>query len=971
MRLPADGSAGQLYLRAIALVVPIGALAVVGMSLLAAPAEVDEEDAFIAKLMEMDAKKMAGVHLPPATLRPSGFAVCGEDFKSPRRVDGDPRGLLRTNIADIDPKNPEAALRGLPADLQFADNEVTRLGARGHLTHGPDYLMLKPEAIAAKGLDAVLDGIRRDVTSIIDYRANSTILAYVEAGQVGKLRQNEDVAFFYAMQPGDKIDMTAGRRPLINRERALDPTFLLEVAMVPGGSGQGARDRLAKIPGVVDVADYGVDGSAYLVRADHKALGRIAREPEVLHIQESLELMQLNSKVPVMVQAGSAEDAHFIRPFDDAGVDGGGIDTNADGQRVNNGTDTVPPQLVGVIDNGISADTPSFSQTAMQVFDIQHSFPAANHRKVHSIIAVRDNGDDCDGVLDGAGSHGNTVASAIAAWPSGVGVFATRSGLGGGGQPRNANLDGVAKGARIIVSDVAGRSLCTINSLIERGGNVDPGSLATRLAELICPRSGGTGLCAGIVGGGAETHLAVTPFGAPDNFSTTQFLATNGTYPQQAADIDKFLYNNRDFMVFAPVGNNGGFSGNNRVGLMLCVIPDLFNGTAADEDPNVSRPIQTQPPSTAKNLVSVGGTRTDAVTVFGTNDQENNTVCFGSKGPATLESLRMAPLVTAPATDLLSLTFETASIAAFRSRDNNNVFPVDAQIDEGNFGTSYAAAYMAGAGALIRDYFAQGFYPTGDRQPANLVPNVSGALVKAALVASAKFGVLVGTQGQDVNERNLRRTRGMNLGTVGGVFIGVMGNSEQGYGRAVLSHTLPLSNWSKNFVTSPNAPSTPEHPARGLLVWDDIATGEPAIDNVTTSKTHRFRVGSPRTIVGAGGGLAVLRSELVIGLAWTDIPSAPGSGGPLVNDLDLVVTSPGPDNCLAPGDLKPDGVTVCPAGSATDNLAYDGNVYNGGHNAPWTDQYSLARPAASGEIHDLRNPQEGFHLNSDPNQDRN
>ncbi|HEV8699781.1 MAG TPA: thrombospondin type 3 repeat-containing protein, partial [Candidatus Polarisedimenticolia bacterium] len=40
-------------------------------------------------------------------------------------------------------------------------------------------------------------------------------------------------------------------------------------------------------------------------------------------------------------------------------------------------------------------------------------------------------------------------------------------------------------------------------------------------------------------------------------------------------------------------------------------------------------------------------------------------------------------------------------------------------------------------------------------------------------------------------------------------------------------------------------------------------------------------------------------------------------------------------------------------------------------NAPWTDQYSLARPAASGEIHDLRNPQEGFHLNSDPNQDRN
>src|SRR6185436_11333829 len=251
------------------------------------------------------------------------------------------------------------------------------------------------------------------------------------------------------------------------------------------------------------------------------------------------------------------------------------------------------------------------------------------------------------------------------------GAFATRSGIGEGDQPRNANLDGVAKGARIIVSDVAGRPLCTINSLIERGGNVDPASLSARLNELICPKTGGTGTCSGIVGGATEAHLAVTPFGAPDNFSTVQFLASNGTYPQQAADIDTFLYNNRDFMVFAPVGNNGGLFGTGRVGLMLVVIPDLFNGTAADEIPTVQRRIQTQPPSTAKNLVSVGGTRADAVTLFGTNDQENNTAAFSSKGPATPESLRMAPIIMAPATDLIP-AFETASISAFRSRDNNN-----------------------------------------------------------------------------------------------------------------------------------------------------------------------------------------------------------------------------------------------------------------------------------------------------------
>ncbi|MEK7282306.1 MAG: S8 family serine peptidase, partial [Acidobacteriota bacterium] len=538
------------------------------------------------------------------------------------------------------------------------------------------------------------------------------------------------------------------------------------------------------------------------------------------------------------------------------------------------------------------------------------------------------------------------------------------------------NLDGVAKGSRIIVTDVADRARCTINSLIEKGGNVDPGSLLARLNELICPSTGGTGSCSGIVGGGSESHLAVLPFGAPDNFSTTQFLPTNGTYPQQSGDIDVFLYNNRDFMVFAPVGNSGGLAGTQRVGLMLVVIPDLFNGTAADEDPNFPRPIQVAPPSTAKNLVAVGAHRADAVTVFGTNDQENDTVGFESRGPATPESLRMAPIVTATGTDLVP-AFELASVAAFRSRDGDNLDPVDAQIDAGNFGTSYAAAYVTGAAAIIRDYFAQGFYPTGGRQAANRVPDVSGALVKAALVASAKFGVSIGTQGQDVNERNLRRTRGMDMGSPFGVAVGVMGNSEQGYGRPVLTHVLPLANWAKNFETSPNAPSTPEHPARGLLVWDDIATGEAAIDNTHTSQTHTFRVGGPRTTVGAGGGLAVLRSELVIGLAWTDIPSAPGSGGPLVNDLDMVITSPGPDNCLADGDIKPDGVTVCGAsscgvgGCAADNLAYDGNVYRGGNNNPQTDQFSRSRPAASAEVHDQRNPQEGFHLNSDPDNNRN
>src|SRR4029077_269996 len=174
------------------------------------------------------------------------------------------------------------------------------------------------------------------------------------------------------------------------------------------------------------------------------------------------------------------------------------------------------------------------------------------------------------------------------------------------------------------------------------------------------------------------------------------------------------------------------------------------------------------------------------------------------------------------------------------------------------------------------------------------------------------------------------------LGTISGHNIGIMGNSEQGYGRVVMTSVLPLANWSKRFRvggvdpanavrwTAGNTPPGPmhwEYPAEGLLVWDDIATGEPAIDNAHTSQTHTFKVSSAQSAVASDGGRVASAGQLRVGLAWTDPPSAPGTGGPLVNDLDLVVESPGPDNCLFAGVTKPDG-TICGAGTDADNRFY-------------------------------------------------
>jgi len=928
-----------------------------------------DESQFEQTLLRDEARRMSSLSLPEGYLPPAEFSPFGGALK-PRRLSAElAAGTLASPIGDVawDPAEDDV-IATLKPGLRWGANELTKV-EKGAIRPGLNYVLLS--AAAQQSPDEAMRSLA-DAATIISVLPRSTFLVNVEARNMHLLRQSPYVARIRPMDPVMKLALDFGARPEIMKARASDPALRAWVTLVPGVSTSDAARSISAIPGVSNVTENAFGGQLFL-QVHYTAVDRLARMADVLSIETVRDAMLLNDENVPTIQAGSAEDASFIRPFDAVGVDGGGIDTNGDGRRINNGSDAVPPQIVTVVDNGISYDTPNFSQTATQTTTLTAPIGPA-HRKVHSIQNAGDTGTSCDAPLSGGATHGNTVSAAIAAYPSQLGFFASRAGIGGPTQPRNENLDGIARGARIIMEDAATTAVCTINSLVERGGNVSPGSLLDRMNFAICPITApAVGFCAGTVGGGTETHLAVLPFGAPSNFSTFQFQVTDGTYPQQAADLDTFLYNNRDFMIFSPVGNNGGLIGNNRLGLALRVIPDLFNGTALDENPNVPAPIQIPPPATAKNVVATGSSTADCFTFFGSTDCEATNNNFTSRGPATPESLRMAPIVMAPAFDLIQTPY-TAAVAVFRSNDNDNLAPIDAQLDEGNFGSSYAAAYMTGAGALIRDYFAQGFYPTGSRVDADRTANLSGAFVKAALAASADFNEGgIATQGQDNNERNLRRTRALNLGTVSGVggsqFVGIMGNSEQGYGRPVLTHVLPLGNWSDSFVLHPDSGLHREYPAAGMLAFDRLATGEPLINNTTqTSVTHTFRVASS-FVQTVGTAFVVTTNQLRIALAWPDIPSPAGSGGPLVNDLDLILESPGPDNCLDSTDTRPNG-DPCLATAADDNEFVDGNNYDGGRNNATFDQWSLIRTLTSGvEAHDFRNPIEAIHLNGDPNFD--
>jgi Thrombospondin type 3 repeat len=922
---------------------------------------------FLDQVDAVENARLAGLVPPEPVAPPAEFSPLGQP-RAQRIVQGEAAdGLLLTNLGHVDWDAARDDLAAaVPSALHLGHGEF-QAGGRGTLRPGLDFVLLDTRQVALHGADEAMRSVQEHAR-IVEVLSGSALLVWVEANDLAALAGDPFVSRTRAVEPYHKIDLDLGALPRLSRREAANPDLLATVTVVPGLDGPGFRHRLESLPGVSEVTPFATEGAGYQLRVNYRSVRELARLDEVRFIAPVPEFLLSNAENVPTVQAGSAEDSSFARPFDDAGVDGGGIDTNGDGKRINDGTDTVPPQIVAIVDNGISADTPSFSQTATQVRPGLTPF-GPRHRKIQAIQTVVDTGTGCDAQLSGGSTHGNAVASVIAAWPSAFGIYATRGGIGGPSEPRAMNLDGVARGSRIIMEDAATTAVCLINSLIEKGGNVSPGALIDRLNLAICPATGGTGACSGITGGGNDTHLAIFPFGVP-NWSTDQFAATNGQYDQAAVDVDTFLYNHRDFMVFAPVGNNGKLVDQNPMGYSGAVFPDLFNGTAADNNPNIPHGIQVTSPATAKNVVSVGGSNADCFTFFGQVDCESLLSSYSSKGPAT-SSLRMAPIVVAPQFDFQGDGAPyTGAVAVFRSNDNDLLEPIDAQLSEGNFGTSYAAGYMTGAGAIIRDYFAQGFYPTGSRNTGDRVANVSGALIKAALVASADFGEYINSIGEDATTRNLRRTRALNLGVVGGISIGIMGNGEQGFGRAVLTDVLPLSGWSSDFTLHPAAVNQPEWPSSGLLAFDAMVTGEPLLNNTSnTSKTHDFRVLGNHTLTLPGGAIVLANAQLRIALAWPDRPSSAGTGGPLVNDLDLVLTSPGPDNCLSPADTKPDG-SICPANAADDNQLFDGNSYDGGHNNAVTDQWSLARTSTSGtEVHDRYNPIEAVHLTSDKNAD--
>lgn len=163
-------------------------------------------------------------------------------------------------------------------------------------------------------------------------------------------------------------------------------------------------------------------------------------------------------------------------------------------------------------------------------------------------------------------------------------------------------------------------------------------------------------------------------------------------------------------------------------------------------------------------------------------------------------------------------------------------------------GTSFACPQISAGGALIRQYFMDGYYPTGAPEPVNAF-TPTGALLKAMLLNS---GVdMTGETGYP--------------------------NDLEGWGRMLLDDAVHFAGED-----------------RTLLVAD---IRNDSAESLNTSDVHEMEF----EVVASG-------PKLKVTLVYTDVPAAPSAAYVPVNDLDLEVESP--SGLIYKGNVFAGGLSV-------------------------------------------------------------
>jgi subtilisin family serine protease len=577
-------------------------------------------------------------------------------------------------------------------------------------------------------------------------RTGALVIARIEphrwlvSGRSEELEMPETVIAVDPWHPVQAIgselrDIAVGKRSDA-RERGI------VVALAPGADLGGVQDRLETVGASITWVDAEAEPAPQIgLRAPGDRMAEIV---DALAATQGLAWAELQAPIRLLNHASvwacqSGEPGSF--PVFDHGLRGEG-------------------QIIGIMDTGLDIDDCRFEDEAA-------GLPALNQT---------------DGVEVNLG-HRKVLAVDFhweADWPPGPrdwddhGHGTHVAGSAAGDMPTygtHDRVDGMAPAARLVIQD-GGALIDDCADLPGLGCPVKPlGPVLEQARDQ-----------------GARLHT--NSWGDEENFLPF------GRYTERTADVDRFMWEHKDTLVFFAAGNSGP-----------------GDGTVIS-------------PATSKNVVAVGAT------LHGLYDPPC-VVDFSSRGP-TMDG-RIKPDVVAPGTMIVSAA-------------TSFTVPGPTCGDATMSGTSMAAPTAAGLGALVRQYFVDGFHPSGRANAADAF-EPTAALVKAVLIASA---VDLSTRGCDHEPIPSR---------------------EQGWGFIQLDTALA-------FEGDDRAPVVDDH-REGFTSPDDPPV---RVDIAVTD----------------GGPLKVV-------LVWTDAPSSSLATTNLVNDLDLTVDG---SNGAYPGNSFSGGVSV-------------------------------------------------------------
>ena len=196
-----------------------------------------------------------------------------------------------------------------------------------------------------------------------------------------------------------------------------------------------------------------------------------------------------------------------------------------------------------------------------------------------------------------------------------------------------------------------------------------------------------------------------------NDIGSSSGLTGSGSKPmwQQAYAAGAFVHSNS---YGAPT--NGEYIGSdNQADEALRELDDLIILFAAGNDGAQTNSIAS--PGNAKNVTTVGALL---------HGNSSSVAYYSNKGPT--DDGRLKPDISATGT----------SVESARG-DSNNSNSVENASAISNSGTSMATPITAGATTLLRQYFTDGFYPTGTKTSANSI-KPSGTLMKAMLLNGTK-----------------------------------------------------------------------------------------------------------------------------------------------------------------------------------------------------------------------------------------